>query len=386
MTRIAETIDWSRAPSLDTCDGLWTDLAPRAVATPFQSLAWLKAASRHHGAGLETAVVVGMRDGRPAIILPLALERGRFATTLRWLGDRWSDYNMPLVERDLFAALSVEDVDAIWARIRPLLGRPDTSVLVRQVTEVRGMPNPFAQWQMQPEPTAAHALRLGIDWPSFEAETYSASARRRLRQMQGKIDRLGGVFTTTCDPEEVAAKVACLLRWKGDQIQARGGLNALDGELGRGFLLDYVSTPGSGVRMHALEISSEPVALIMTMDDDERLLVYQMAYADGETARLSPGRVLTHHLVRLAVEERRRLLDFSVGDEEYKRDLCDLSTGLTSSILAHSPSGQPAALAARGKLNLKTYLKAHPPLLAFARRAHANLSAALPRGKAPSGD
>lgn len=369
---IQHDFDWSMTASLEDCAEDWAALEGRAICTPFQRQAWLAAARRAEPANRRPAIVVGRRDGRAQLIFPLAIERGSLGATLRWLGDRWNDYNLPIVDREIFASLSPDDAAAIWERVRSCAGAPSASILRRQVDAIDGLRNPFACWHRVEEPSKAHALTLGTDWEAFYSALFRSSTRKRMREKHRKLEAGGAlVFATTADPSQMQPLLQRLLDWKAEQIVERGGRNALDSEVSRRFLADFIATPESGARMHALSVDGEPLAISLTLDGQSSLLVYQMAYGSGPLSRHSPGRVLVNHVMRVAVEEQRRLLDFTVGDEDYKLEICDVTTGLSSSIAAHGAAGRPAAALARGMLGLKRRLKANPRVLDLCLKAHA---------------
>lgn len=381
-SEIGHDFDWSMMTSLEDCAEDWAALEERAVSTPFQSRAWLAAACRAEPANRRPAIIIGRRHGRAELIFPLAIEQGALGGTLRWLGDRWNDYNVPIVDRDLFRALSRDDAAAIWERVLTCAGAPPASILRRQIEAVQGLPNPFAHWHRVEETSRAHAVTLGTDWEAFYATIFRSSTRKRLREKLRKFEAGGKLtFVTTDDPVRMPTLLFRLLDWKAEQIVARGGRNALESEVSRSFLADFIATPGNGARLHALCVDDEPLAIILTLDGQKTLLVYQMAYGSGPLSRHSPGRVLVNYVMRLAVEEQRQLLDFTVGDEDYKLEICDVTTGLSSSIAAHSAAGQPAALLARGTLGLKRRIKANPRVLELCLRAH---SMVRNRGRSPS--
>jgi CelD/BcsL family acetyltransferase involved in cellulose biosynthesis len=111
-----------------------------------------------------------------------------------------------------------------------------------------------------------------------------------------------------------------------------------------------------------------------------------MAYDDGPTSRRSPGRLLLNHLIEaLMAEKTYDLLDFSVGDASYKKEICNRTTELTNSIMAHSPTGLPAVLKERLGTSLKAAIKSNPALLGATVRANAVLKSLTGQKPAKAG-
>ncbi len=51
-------------------------------------------------------------------------------------------------------------------------------------------------------------------------------------------------------------------------------------------------------------------------------------YDDGELARFGPGAIQLRDVMRYAAEHNCPLFDFTIGDEPYKREWCDIEIGL----------------------------------------------------------
>jgi len=74
------------------------------------------------------------------------------------------------------------------------------------------------------------------------------------------------------------------------------------------------------LQLALLEIGGEPAAGYLNFDYNDRLWVYN-SFANPKFLALSPGWVLLGHVIRWAIEHKRRELDFLRGDEQYKYQL-----------------------------------------------------------------
>jgi CelD/BcsL family acetyltransferase involved in cellulose biosynthesis len=67
-----------------------------------------------------------------------------------------------------------------------------------------------------------------------------------------------------------------------------------------------------------IELGDQPIAFHYGFDYNDTLLWYKPSFDPAFAAR-SPGLVLVRHLIRRVLEDGRRELDFTIGDEPFKR-------------------------------------------------------------------
>ncbi len=375
--------EWSVEHSAAAIEDDWRAFETHAVGTPFQSYEWIANLLGEPCERKSAVFVLGRRNGRLRIAFPLSLSGGK----LSWLGETWNNYNMPLVAPDLFAALDERGVDAIWREVRTHLGNPSASLLHRQPAEVGGHPNPFAGWAKVREPTGAYALTLGDDWESFYEALHTIETRRGLSRKQRKLASDGNLVTMRIeDPAALREHVLLMLKWKSDQVDAAGGRNVFSGMAGREIFARFAERHPEKVRLYAMHLDGKPIAIVFLFEGKRCLVLYQMAYDDGPTSRRSPGRLLLNYVMEgLMTEKTYDLLDFSVGDASYKKEICNRTTELTHSIMAHSPAGLPAVLKERLGTSLKAAIKSNPVLLGAAVRANAVLKSLTGQKSAKAG-
>jgi CelD/BcsL family acetyltransferase involved in cellulose biosynthesis len=375
--------EWSVERSAAAIEAEWRAFETQAVGTPFQSYEWIANLLEEPCERKNAVFVLGRRNGKLRIAFPLSLSGGK----LSWLGECWNNYNMPLVAPDLFVALDARGVDAIWRKVRNCIGNPSASILHRQPAEVGGHPNPFAEWAKVREPTRAYALTLGDDWESFYEGLHSLETRRGLSRKQRKLATDGDLVTMRVqDPAQLREHVMLMLKWKSDQVDAAGMRNAFSGLAGREIFARYAEQNPEKVRLYAMHLDGKPIAIVFLFEAKCSLVLYQMAYDDGPTARRSPGRLLLNYVMEdLIAEKKYDVLDFSVGDASYKKEICNRTTELTNSIRAHSPAGLPAVLRERLVTSLKAALKSRPALLGAAVRANAALKSLTGQNSAKAG-
>jgi len=87
--------------------------------------------------------------------------------------------------------------------------------------------------------------------------------------------------------------------------------------------------------------------------DPKTLYVLLPSFDGGEAARHSPGILLALNLIRSCIESGQSVVDFTIGDEDYKERLCSGTTALYAMVAGISFLGYLHALAYRALLLLK---------------------------------
>src|SRR4029078_13663025 len=81
------------------------------------------------------------------------------------------------------------------------------------------------------------------------------------------------------------------------------------------------------------------------------------SYSDGPVSRYGPGAAHLHELMRYAIGRGCTLFDFTIGDETYKRDWCELVLKLYDLSSAQTLRGWLLMLPATGGAMLKRVSK-----------------------------
>jgi len=142
-----------------------------------------------------------------------------------------------------------------------------------------------------------------------------------LRRRQNYFERIGQLsfrdLTTFAEIEGYLEMFfnQHVARWKGTRTPS-----LFEDTMNRAFYCDLAARL-DGTRwllFSVVDLDGAPIALHYGFDYGETLTFYKPSF-DPAFAWGSPGLVLVRHLIRRAVEDDRRELDFTIGDEEFKR-------------------------------------------------------------------
>lgn len=290
-------------------------------------------------------------NGSPLMLLPLGIERRGRTRVLTFLDGDVSDYNAPI----LFPSEWTWDAGAVgllWRKLIERLPPFDVAILDKMPAEVGGLPNPLLRLGTTPYPVSGHATALSGTWEAFSSTRLPRrqDSRRKLR----KLEKLGPVaFSAARAPDEVEAYLEAMIRQKTRRFaETRSEGFAAPGKL------DYfragarrLGLPGP-VRLFAMTVGDVIVATHWGMVAGGRFYHMMPGYEAGAWRAFSPGKFLNDHLIGWSFEHGLEHFDFGVGDEDYKREVCDTVIPLARVVRAVTLRGRLhlAATAAKAAL------------------------------------
>jgi len=350
----------------------WRRFEQSADGTVFQTFAWQSCWLTHvgHLTGFQPLIaVIRAADGGILMLAPLAIS-GRPFRQLRWAAGDLNDYNAPLLAPEFARIVSRDDFRSLWgAMVRSLRRDPrfrfDFIVLDKMPETVGRQPNPFLALPVALNPSGAYLTHLTDDWNSFYVGKRSSATRRRDRTKRKRLNDMGPVaFTTASDGDGTNAILTVLFAQKARAFAQMGVAN-------------FLALPGREAffRAFATDLATRPLCHVSRLDVGPTLaaancgLVFHgryyhvlASYDDGPVSRFGPGAAHLHDLMRYAIEHGCHEFDFTIGDEPYKHDWCDIEIKLFDHRSAATLPGWLAALPAMAFARSKRLIKQTPVL------------------------
>jgi CelD/BcsL family acetyltransferase involved in cellulose biosynthesis len=312
----------------------WKAFEKEADGTVFQSFAWQSAWMEHVAPHrLVTPAIVLGRDplGSLLFILPLAVERRALGRTLIFLATDLCDYNMPLLAPDFAGRAGAGGFPALWREILSLLERdpryrPDAVILEKMPETVGSQPNPLMALSLSDSPNGAHLTELRGCWDEFYREKRSSSTRRHDRSKRKRLGELGEVrVATPVTGTDVQETLTTLMAQK-ERAFARMGVRNLFGRPGyAAFFRALAADPANRDLVHIsrLDIGGNVGAANFGLVHNRRYYHVLASYDDGPAAKYGPGAAHLLDLMEYAIGRGCDTFDFTIGDEDYKRNWSD---------------------------------------------------------------
>jgi CelD/BcsL family acetyltransferase involved in cellulose biosynthesis len=359
---------------VETGDGLttsadWTAFEREAVATLFQTSAWLSAWTRVAAAAHdETPVIaIGRRsDGRIGMILPLALTRRLGRPTLTWLGQSHLNYAMPLYAADVMARAQPSDMAALIRRIAADVGA-DAIFLTDQPLSWQGRSNPLAAAAGSGGINDSFSLALDADFDTQYKVLFSSKTRSQLRRKSRRLADIGAVEVgTAATTDERLHLLETFFAMKRGQLAEQGAANPFQVPAIQAFYRDlatHPSTDKAALEITSLAVSGRIAAIALAMRHGDTCYMLNTAFAADEDLRdASPGKLLIHDHVAASHRAGARTYDFGPGDAAYKADWHATTVPLATLTLGITTTGRLIAAALTATHRTKRAIKRSPRL------------------------
>jgi CelD/BcsL family acetyltransferase involved in cellulose biosynthesis len=376
-------VDLSLHHDLGSVEEIWRVFEDSADCTAFQTFDWLSTWFRNIGVheGVKPAIVIGRRDGDILFLLPLSLECRAGLRKITWLGSDLSNYNGPLLGREFSRHMSAPQFVQVWRDIQSLLRRTlghDIVDLEKMPTVIGEQANPFCALRLTPHVNDAYLTALGGDWDTYYTAKRSPSTRKTDRKKRKRLTDHGETdFITAGCPDDVVRSVDALIDEKRRSYAKLGVANMFERPGYREFFLDLASGAQSSRLTHVsrVDVGAMTVAANFGLMHRGRYYYILAGYDDGELARFGPGTIQLMDVMRHATEHGCKLFDFTVGDEPYKREWCDMEIALCDYVAPASWRGSLAAASTIAFRGLKRWIKRNPKAWAMVRKARSVVGA-----------
>jgi CelD/BcsL family acetyltransferase involved in cellulose biosynthesis len=289
---------------------------------------------------IEPAFVTVFDAGaRPALLLPLAVERRNGIGILRFMDCRTSDCNAPVL---LPAARhwGAKEGLAIWPLLRKKLPPFDVAVFEKMPPMVEELPNPMHSLATAASRESYHVMRLHGPWETTERKLLPNA--KDSRQRRRRLDRAGKVAfeiaRTEAEREHfidamIAMKRRQYLETRGWDMFREPGLEQFYRETSR-----RLGANGP-VQLSALLLDGKILAVHWGYVAGDRFYSLMPAHAGAHWLNYAVGRLLLEFQIEWSVRQGLDYFDFALGDEPYKARYCDITIPLHDAIIPVSLKG-----------------------------------------------
>lgn len=372
-TPLARTDDSLRIDMFETIEAaapVWRALEREADGCLYNTFDWLSAWQKHVGApvGVHPLIIVGSREGRPDLLLPLGVRRRGPLTIARVLGDCHGNQNTGLTRR----GVRRPDGRTLCDMLTEAARKARIDVLDLRHLSAGGVFDGRAVPPVAPSPSPIFNLPLQSDFDALFRARRGKDARKKLRSKERKLAESGAIAVVTATDEATArALLDTLIRQRSDRAAATGIPTAFDDPAVRAFLTDRLVRAtlagDTAFTIHALEVGGIVRATYVGGLRDGRYYAYSNSIADDELSSLSPGDILLKHLIERMCDAGATCFDFGLGAERYKVAWADPEP-LFDLTLPVSARGHAAAAAIRLARSAKRTIRSSPRLWSLVRR------------------
>ncbi|WP_063694913.1 GNAT family N-acetyltransferase [Bradyrhizobium stylosanthis] len=357
MNTSGTTFDIAVEPAFDFLSAEYAELFGASAATAFQHPLWLHSLYGRLAsyAGATPLVIVARHraTGALAMVLPLLRIRRGPIRTVEFADLRVSDYLTPVCSPQVFADL-LRNRDAC-AEIQHLV-RPFDLLRMAKLPDGRlpienllGAPRRVAM------DSNAYATVLIAPFEQWRASALDRSYQKELAKKSRQLQKKGALSFSCCDDSASVLEALDVMRkFRGPRFQSQGDGDLLQRPEYYDFYSDVaVRGLGSFVRLYAMKMDGEVIAAVLGLHHRDSYLVIMSAFDIAGYKSQSLGALMFEQVAKDCIERGDRMLDFTIGDEPYKK----LFGGQPSPMWALTQAGSTAGTVALFALNQAPWLK-----------------------------
>lgn len=357
MNTSSTTFDIAVEPAFDFLSPEYAELFDASAATAFQHPLWLHSLysrlASHAGATPLVIVARHRATGALAMVLPLLRIRRGPIRTVEFADLRVSDYLAPVCSPQVFADL-LRNADAC-AEIQHLV-RPFDLLRMAKLPDGRlpienllGAPRRVAM------DSNAYATVLIAPFEQWRASALDRSYQKELAKKSRQLQKKGALSFSCCeDSASVLEALDVMRKFRGPRFQSQGDGDLLQRPEYHDFYSDVaIRGLGSFVRLYVMKMDGEVIAAVLGLHHRDSYLVIMSAFDIAGYKSQSLGALMFEQVAKDCIERGDRMLDFTIGDEPYKK----LFGGQPSPMWALTQAGSTAGTVALFALNQAPWLK-----------------------------
>jgi CelD/BcsL family acetyltransferase involved in cellulose biosynthesis len=357
---------------VDAAETAWRALeADDQFSTPYQRFDFLKAWQANVGVSedLQPFIVVATSaDGKPLLLLPLAMGRENGANVVRFLGGKHTTFNMGLWQRDFASSVTKADLDTVLSAIHD--HGADVLAFTQQPRSWMGLANPMTLLPGQPSPNACPLMVLSHTSPENKIST---GFRRRMRTKERKLQAMSGYrYQLAQTDEEIERLLNAFFLIKPQRMAAQKLPNIFADPAVEKFIrescLAKLPNGRRAIEIHALECDAEVIAIFAGVSGNKRFSMMFNTYTMSENARHSPGVILVRSIVDHYAQHNYDSFDLGIGSDDYKLQFCKDDEPIFDSFIPLTARGKLAAFGMSSLTHAKRLVKQNPALMQMARR------------------
>ena len=349
----------------------------------FQTFAWNWHWCRHYLAPAarrgspRLAIVIGRRDGRLVLLLPLVVERAAGLRQLAWMGSPVSQYG------DVLATSEAANLDTLAAAWEFAVARTGADLAELRKVRADAVAGPLLAHLGAAITATEEApfldLKRAPNHADYEAGL-SAKGRKNRRRQRRRLAERGPIgFEQHTGGEEAACLAGYAILMKRAQLKSRDQIAlALADDRFLAFFADIArgAEHPVGCRVLALRSLNEVAALQIVIENRDVRFLHVAVYG-SKFDKCGAGGLLLEHGVESCFPDRVARLDLLAPKHEYKLEFADGTVLVHDHAIALSLAGRAYAA---GYLGLRRRLKAVVEgMPAPARRAFATMAGAIKR-------
>ncbi|VAW17939.1 hypothetical protein MNBD_ALPHA12-1225 [hydrothermal vent metagenome] len=332
----------SSTPNIADVEAIWRRFESQGIVSPGQSLDFTKAwISRFDIAPENQLYVTGQARGKTIALLPLKRVRRFGVDVLTWFAGSHVGCNAPLIDREMFAKLSVLERINVWQQMQRGLFGADL-VYLHGVPVFEGE-DYFAQ--LGRFVSQDYLYRAVFDnWQECAAKQHTRSRRKHDRQQGAKLAAMGKVEFVELSGKDAGLDQALetMFKQKAARFKQWGVENPFAEQKVREFYGDLIKGDNElKGKLHVLRLDGQIIAVRYNLAHQKTMFSLISSMSEREELKPgSPGKQNVFNSIKHAFNANYTAYDMGAGYSDEKRHWCNKIIPLRTHYVPLSAKGE----------------------------------------------
>ena len=321
----------------------WKDLELISDITPFQTYIWIESWQKIIGSPVyktKPVIICLFNEDTLEAIIPLCIKKEGFISILEWLGGPNTDYMLPIIKKDSY--IFTIDFFNLWSDIKSNIPHHDILHLTKQPAKIGINKNPFVHSLNSSFIMNSYQSFIKNDWEDYKEAHISKKVLADSRRQRKRLAEIGNLnFKIFSDEEGMSQVTKTMLRQKKRRYQEKEGWDMFQISEFKDFYLGLPKQLSMKASVHcsALLLDTKIIACHWGILEEEKLFYLMPTHEGGEYSKYSAGKLLLEELHKWCSLTGVNYLDFTGGDEHYKKIWTNQSEKLFEALESNSLKG-----------------------------------------------
>lgn len=303
---------------------IWDEFEKESNNYCFQNFYWLK--NWHLNLNNKTNIkifnVLVYQSKKIVMIVPLCVEKKNGLKILKWQGGNRSDYMGCLLTPNF--SIEKKNFIEIWKKIKKEIKLFDIIYFQRQPKKILDNINPFFYYLKNYEDYVTNSIALEEDFNIFLNKNiknkFISDTKRRISNLE-KIGKLEFEIIDNTNNLEIRSTIKKIFNEKILRLKKYKLKNPFDKE-SQQFYFNFDNQFFKNGYLHLSKLVVGEIIISYHWGVVYKSVFYHLVptITDSEYVKYAPGRIHLQNLIKWATLQNILKFDFTIGNEEYKKD------------------------------------------------------------------
>ena len=339
----------------------WDEFEKNSANYCFQNLYWLKNwySNLENNKHIEIRNILVYKNSELKIILPLCIEKYKNIKYLKWQGGERADYMSGLFTNDF--KIDKNEFLHLWILIKDKINQFDIVYLEKQPRFIDNISNPFVEFLHIEKDYFSSSISLEKSYEEFAENNLKKKFINDTKRSWNILSKNGSLNFVIHDIKNEEEKKQITKEILTQKIQRIKELKLKDGfnEGAKKFYVNFDNTKfkNGELQISSLDLNGKSISLHWGIIYKQRFYYLIPTMPNTEFMKYSPGRILLQNLIKWCIDKKFDKLDFTIGDEPYKKDWYNVKSTLFCCIEKNNLKYFLIYLLLKSKIRIMNFLK-----------------------------